>query len=217
MKSLLSLTIAILFTFSFVKAGVGEEVIKEGTITYTVITDDLDPNMAMFLTNMKMTVLFDKGNLKIDTDMGMGSVVITSNAETKSTLMLMDMLGNRYAIRTEEQAAQEEVEVTFPGETKVIAGYKCKKAVMIYQETELIFYVTDKLNVPDLNAQFPIDKLKGYPLQLELNQGPLKLTMIASEVKAEKMAKGTFDQIVPEGFEEKTMEELKTLTGGMGF
>lgn len=191
--------------------------VKEGSITYNVITDDLDPNIAAFMSNTKMTVHFDADNVRVNMDMGMGSVVMLASGKSGKTLGLFDMLGNKFAVMMEEQAGDEEVSVEFPGGTKEIAGYTCKKAVLTMQGTSLTFYVTDKLQVPDLNAQFPVSKLKGYPLQMEINQGPVKMTMIAENVSADKVDSGMFEQVIPDGFQEKTMEEFQKLTGGMGF
>jgi len=110
----------------------------EGVVTYKITYPDnkfSESQMAMFPKVMTITIKGDKAKSEIQTPMG-AQVEITNYTE-KSKVGLINMMGQKYAIpETTEQIMNDlkdepVAEVQITGETKTIAGYTCKKAVVL--------------------------------------------------------------------------------------
>lgn len=98
------------------------------------------------------------------------------------------------------------------GETKNIAGYTAKKAVMhIFGEdgtdNPMTFWYTDEIG-PAVNFLF--NGLKGVALEYSMNLGEgRQVTLTATEIKKGKVSK--VDMLLPEGYEEISNEALEAL------
>ncbi len=98
------------------------------------------------------------------------------------------------------------------GETKEVAGYTAKKAVVhVFDEdgndNQTVVWYCDEIG-PEVNPMF--NYVRGVALQstIKLGEGR-ELTMTATEVKKGKVAK--VDMLLPSGFEEISDEDFKTL------
>lgn len=100
-------------------------------------------------------------------------------------------------------------------ETKVVAGYTCKKAELTDEEGNVtVVYYTNDINIPDCNWENPVMKnIKGYPLEYSQPAGSSTIKYIAKEVKKKKIKDNEFE--IPEGFTEMTKEEAAQMGGGM--
>lgn len=98
------------------------------------------------------------------------------------------------------------------GETKDIAGYKAKKAVVHAfgeegDENKTVVWYTDEIG-PEVNPMFSF--VRGMALQTSMNLGEgRELTLTATDVKKGKVSKA--DLLLPSGFEEISDEDFKTL------
>jgi GLPGLI family protein len=105
------------------------------------------------------------------------------------------------------------VEVT--SETKEIAGYTCKKAIITIPEEdqELIVYFTEELGSGAINFDNPQFKdINGVMLEFEIpNQN---FTMKLEAVSVEKKNVPESDFTIPDGYQIKTKEELQQMFGG---
>lgn len=192
-----------------------------GTVVYNISyeMENMDPQLASFLPKtMKLTVKapFSKSEI----NMGMGSNVSIFNAETKTGVTLMDMMGQKFAIRisdaevNKELEAAGDVEVVKLDETKEIAGYACKKALVKVKETgdELIVFYTDELSTGLENSNNPIFKdIDGLMLEFQMVQKGMSMHFTAVSLDKRKVNDDEFE--VPEGFEEITKEEMESKFG----
>ena len=185
-----------------------------GFVKYTMTSDN--EQMAM-MGDIIMTNFFDKEDVAVEVDM-MGGMVLTKIYkkinDPKSTKMTMDAMGQKYEITGVDENASKGVDmadleniatVTFDKAiTKEIAGYKCYKATVTYNDDKTgEFYLTDEIKMMSSAKE---SKLKGFPLEMKIVTPEAVLELKATEV-SKNVPQGAF--IVPEGFEKVTMEEFK--------
>ena len=159
--------------------------------------------------------------------MNMGSmmkIVTITNVKEENSLMLMSgMMGNTAVRMSADDLKKgeekvEETEITFADETKEIQGYECKKAISTNEEgQESVIWYTEEIEVNKLGQNYLNNQVPGFPMEFEINQGEVKMTMVSSEFSKKldkKKAKEMFDTTIPEGYKEMTPEELSGM-GGM--
>lgn len=218
--SLLTLT----FLFSFLSFQVtAQKTIREGKLVYEITYPDmeLDANMAAMLP-VESVVYFNEDFSRTETAMGMGmSSASIVNSKTGGVTTLMDMMGTKSAIvMTEEQVKDARkksemsgVKVEVTNETKEIAGYLCKKAILKDDKSQTSFevYFTDKINsYAQMSSEWK--DLKGCPMQFTVEQGGMKFQMIAKSVSAEAVAADLFK--IPSDYKIVTQEEMMKMLGG---
>lgn len=202
----------------------------EGHISYKIDISTDDPDMQMLIGMMQgstMDVFFKDKMTRSEMKMGtMMTMTTITNETSKEVLMLMGGMAGQNAIVTtlneiDEQNPSKENPfiVTLVNETKVIEGYTCKKAILTSEEgLESVFWYTQDIEVSKKGQSYLNDQVPGFPMQFELNNGPMKMTMTVAKIEKslEKDQKSTlFDMSIPEGYKEMTMEELQSM-GGMG-
>ena len=197
-----------------------------GTIVYNITYPDskLDAQtMAMMPKTLKIKI---KGNMsRTEMSLGMGTTVIIFDSEAKSGVTLMDMMGQKFAMKmTAEDLEKEMKETPVPTvvsttETKEIAGYTCKKAIVKMKEkgseteTELVVFYTEDLASAKMNELNPLYKdIPGTMLEYAMNEKGMNMLLTAISVEKEKIADSEFE--TPEGYKEVTQSELKSMFGG---
>lgn len=222
MKRQLS-TLALSFLFSFLAFQVtAQKSIREGKLIYEISYPDmeLDANMAAMLP-VESIVYFNEDFSRTETAMGMGmSSASIVNSKTGGVTTLMDMMGTKSAIvmtdeqikdaRKKSETSGLKVEVT--NETKEIAGYECKKAILKDETSNTSFevYFTDKINsYAQMSTEWK--ELKGCPMQFTVEQGGMKFQMIAKSVSSEPVAADLFK--IPSDYKIVTQEEMMKMLG----
>lgn len=197
-----------------------------GTIVYNITYPDskMDAQtLAMMPKTLKIKI---KGNMsRTEMNMGMGTTVVIFNSETKAGVTLMDFMGQKFAMKmTPEELAKEmnetpETTVVTTTETKEIAGYTCKKAIVKMKEKgsdteiEMVVYYSEDLSTGKSNELNPIYKdIPGTMLEYSMNENGMNMFLTAISVEKEKIADSEFE--TPEGFKEVTKEDLKGMFGG---
>ena len=202
--------------------------ITEGSIKYNVEVSSTNPELEMQLAMLQGSTfaLFFQGDLT-RSEMNMGSmmkIVTITNVKEENSLMLMSgMMGNTAVRMSADDLKKgeekvEETEITFSDETKEIQGYECKKAISTNEEgQESVIWYTEEIEVNKLGQNYLNNQVPGFPMEFEINQGEVKMTMVSSEFSKKldkKKAKEMFDTTIPEGYKEMTPEELSGM-GGM--
>lgn len=190
----------------------------EGVITYNIEYNDLPEEMKGFETMLPQeTVMKIKGeNTRTEQNTGMGSTVSIFSGDLGSTTTLMNMMGQKVAIKGGEKEAaekQEELNIVYHDESKDIAGYKCKKATITIQGEPIVIYYTEEINTKQVSSQYK--GLKGFPMEYEVNNQGINMTMVVKEVKKEKISDSEFS--IPDDYQLMTVEEFqKQMSGQMG-
>lgn len=221
MKQLKNLLL--LFILLTIAAGAdAQQKLSEGKVTFEIAygdTDLPDETMAMMPTEMDMYFKNDKSRVEMSMGMGMNQTMIFDN-KARTMTMLMDMMGNKIAVKNTEEDIKKQKEkngkkdnkIEFTNETKQIAGYTCKKAKVTNDEGSFDLYYTDDIVIKDGDWNSDFKDIKGFPMQYQMNQGKMQMTMTAKKVTAQAVEDKMFT--VPADYKEKTPEELQKMFGG---
>jgi len=192
-----------------------------GYISYDIKTlGEVEPAMAAQLPTENL-VYFNGAKTRIEQKSAMGSTVIISNIETKEQIVLIDIMGQKYALKSskeETENAQSQIPkgtVTMGTETKTIAGYNCKKADFTQDGKTSAIWITDEINLNNSNWQTQYKDVEGVMLeynQITGQEGEINLLITAKEVKKEKVKDSMFT--VPAGYQEMSLTEFKKMFGG---
>jgi len=193
------------------------KLITEGKVNYKVDAKSLDPAVAQFLQNLSMVVYFSGDKLRVDMNMGLlGTTTTISDGKTGKTLTLMNMMGNKLAVNEMPEEAKElQWTVENTGAVKTIAGHECRKTLLKTDQVNLVYYVTDQIASPKIKSEFQLDKLDGFPLEMQMNNNGLSFTMIATSVVPQAVPASTFSLEIPSGYELMSPEDMLQMLGGM--
>ena len=196
-----------------------------GVIVYNITypEGDMDPQMAaMMPKTMKMKVKGAKSRTEIS--MGMGNTIAIFDGETKTGVTLMDIMGQKFAMKISSDEIEKELEdqpdidINVTSETKEIAGYSCKKAIVKVKdgkdETEMVVYFTEELGTGGINYNNnPVFKdIDGVMLEYSIDEKDINMTFTAISVDKKKISDSEFE--IPEGYKEISASELKNMFGG---
>lgn len=220
MKKINILSLSLIAAFIMLGMGMTAKDFK-GVITYKVsvtgsaVTDEIK---AMMPKTMTLKVKDNKSRSEMI--MGMGTTVAISDAETKTTIALIDMMGQKIAVKSTMEDIQKELDespeftVEKSSETKEILGYKCKKAIIRSDEgTEIIVFYTDELGSGSTYFDDPqFKEIDGLMLEFELPNEGMSMKFTATNIEKKTISDSEFE--IPEGYQVKTREEMQGMFGG---
>lgn len=197
----------------------------EGVITYKITYPDnkfTESQMAMFPKILTVAIKGEKSRTDIQT--GMGNTIEISDYTTKTKTTLMDMMGQKYAIRSTWEEIQKEMDLEAKGqvqltsETKMVAGYNCKKAIVTVDDkgTKYTFdvYYSNELGPKAANFDNPLYKdIDGVLLEFSMHTPQFTMKFTASAVEKKSVPSKDFD--IPADYTLTTKEELRSKFGGM--
>lgn len=179
---------------------------------YENLSDEIKPMESMLPKSISIEVKENMSKTITPNAMG-GETTILSNSESGETITLMNMMGMKYAIKSNsnDKKPEDKPEVELVDETKEILGYTCKKAIITDKdgnETE-IFY-SEELN--DVSFSGNVEGINGFPMETIISQEMFTMIQTASKIEKKKIKKIKLE--VPSEFEVKTLEELQKIMGG---
>ncbi len=195
----------------------------EGVIVYEISFPNLqldERTKALMPKEMKLYIKGNQQRLEMAQTTSVKSVTIT-DSQTQTSTILMDMMGKKLAMKVGKEDVEKELaktkmpKIEYGDATKMIAGYACKKADMIYEDgKKSTIYFTDQIQMENYNVNwnYQLPQLKGFPLEFEMDQKGTKMKMSAVKVSKELVPITLF--MVPEGYQEVTREQLQGAFGG---
>lgn len=204
--------------------------VKEGYIVYDMKMEGIPAEQAAMIGDMEMKVTFKNGKSLNE----MTSMMFTNQTlvDDNGMLMLMEQMGNKIAVKQTKEEMEKEASKTkdktpdpkieYVNETKTIAGYECKKAIITMvdknkKEEKMEMWYCEKFENPNKEGkgrgQAVMKGLKGMPFEYSGGQGGMKFKMVAKEVSEEPVADSKFN-LSTEGYKMMTMDELKAMQGG---
>lgn len=195
-----------------------------GTVTYSLSYegDGLTPaQLAMMPTSIK-TKMFDDMS---STEMVMGAIAQTyiSNPAKDKLIILIEGMGKKLAIEKKyseiksiaDSAKTFTVQYELKDETKVIAGYTCKKAVVTQtpkegtEGEEIIYsiYYCPELGNAESNKDSDLAGIPGLLMEFKEIKDGITTTYTVSEIK--KGGVSELDFLLPEGFKVVTEEQIQ--------
>lgn len=202
-KKIPLLFFGIVLTFSFVSCsdGVNETSISEGVIEYDAqVVDKSHPMAGLAPSTMSM---YFKKNLYCSemSTMGMFNSKFVANPNTKTFTTMVKILNDKNAciegvkeIKADIEAHKLILEET--KETKVIAGYKCKKvkATSVTDPSDTFdVYYTDEFRVKNANYSTPYENLKGLVMVFRLEKFGMEMEFTAKSVKKVEVPDAMFE------------------------
>lgn len=163
----------------------------------------------------EMTIYIKENKSKVEQNQMMGKQVVVSDLGQQNGFMEMEMAGQkiRMNISTEEfkKEAENVPDIEYLDESKTIAGYPCKKAIMKDESGNLTMTVfcTDKISN---KAQKQFIGLKGFPLSYTMTQQGMTLEMSATEVIKQSVSDDIFNK--SDGYKDITQADLQKMMGG---
>lgn len=204
--------------------------IKEGYVLYDMKIEGMPAEQAAMLGDMETKVTFKNGKslTEITSMMFTQQIVV----DDQGMLMLMEQMGNKYAIKQTKEEMDKEAakakdkpadpKIEYFNETKTIAGYECKKAVVTVvgkdkKEEKTEIWYCEKFENPNKEGkgrgQNVMKGLNGMPFEYSGGQGAMKFKMVAKEVSTDPVSDSKF-ALSTEGYKILTAEELKAMQGG---
>jgi GLPGLI family protein len=196
----------------------------DGVITYKITYPDSkfsETQLNMF--PKVMTVSIKGSKARTEMAIGGGTQIVILDYIAKTKVALINMMGQKYALKQnvqdieKENADQPKGTVVVTNETKNISGYVCKKAVVTTNDdgvkSTVDVWFTEELGGKDANFDNPMYKdINGVMLEFYIKNP--QFTMKLSATSIEKKAVAAKDFEIPEGYTPTTKEELKSKFGG---
>ena len=196
-----------------------------GTIEYEITYPgaELDPVTAASLpTSLSMTISGKKS--RVEMQQGMMNIIKINNAETMSSVSLLDIMGQKYAIKTTKEEIEEQMakmppaKITITEESKEIAGKKTTKAVIVFSSedgtevTEEVYFCPE-IGGNSFNFDTQYKDINGGLLEYRIESQDIVMLFTAKEIKSKKIKDTSF--MIPTDYQEVSAEELMEIFGGM--
>ncbi len=218
-KSLLTVILFFISIQTFSQAS--KHQLSSGKITFDISYPDskLDEET---LANLPVEAImkFKDDLIRVEVSMAMGKTTIISNNKTGNGTMLMDMMGNKIAMEMNKEdmmkdkgnSPKPKVELT--RESKDIAGYSCKKAIVTVGTSDgdksFDAWFTNDLKVRN-SFSSQIEGIDGFLMEFQTVQNGMSMKMKANHV--DPLAIDDSEFIIPDGYKKLSKEDLKKMTG----
>lgn len=187
---------------------------------------------AATLAQMPKTTTYKIFGNKFMYEVAQGPTVMTfiTNGDSKTKLMLLDVMGQKFVIKTSKEEVEKALldtvktptpKIQYLNDTKEILGYKVKKAesTIIGNEgadtVKIVYWYTEEFDMSQANSISDNFKgINGIPLQFIVYTKGIEMNYLAKEVK--KGGVKDTDFLQPADYKETTMEELMNMFGGGG-
>ncbi len=196
----------------------------DGVITYKISYPDSKFSEAQLNMFPKVMTVSVKGSkARTEMNVGGGTTVEILDYVAKTKVTLINMMGQKFAIKQtkqemeKENAEQPKGTVNVSNDTKNIAGYTCKKAIVTSDEdgvkTTFEVWFTEEIGGKDANFDNPLYKdINGVMMEFIIKTPQITMKLIATGV--EKKAVSAKDFEIPAEYTLTTQEELKSKFGG---
>lgn len=194
----------------------------KGTITYSISYSGEGITPAMVANAPKSTKVKVMGN-KTSAEIVNGPMVLTiiQNPEFNSFYQLIEFGDKKYAVKKSldeinaDSLRKYDTEIDLVNETKIIAGYECKKAVVTFiprdtadgEEQIFNFYYSTDLGDANTNSDSEFSEIPGLLLEYYNLQGNLITKFVATNVKKGGVKETDF--LIPTDYKVLTEEELQ--------
>jgi hypothetical protein len=152
---------------------------------------------------------------------GMTTVTIDDFTE-KTSVSLLNMMGQKYAIKQttaeiEKEAATEgQTSVELSDETKVIAGYTCKKVMVTVNDdgakTTFEGWYSSELGSKQVNFKSLYKDVDGAMLEFLMKNREVNMKFTATSIEKKSLPAKDFE--IPSDYTLTTQDELKSKFGG---
>jgi len=196
-----------------------------GTVVFDVKVEGDVPEQAksMMPTEATFKLATDKQSMVMN--FGMMEQKSIYDATTQESSSMMNVMGQKFVIKmtaaqVKEQRAKtmEVVGIKPTTDTKVIAGFTCKKAIVTTKvngaDATTEVYYTDDIDMTKFAFANTFPGLTGFPLEYTMSQGPMSFKMVCRSIKKETIPATEF--AISSDYKQVTADELRNMFGGGG-
>ncbi len=191
----------------------------KGTITYQVTYPEANISAAQAASMpQSVTMKFNGNKTRAEINMSELSQVLLLDSDAKSTIVLVNINGQKAAINPKkgERSLGKEPVVEPAGESKEIAGYVCKKANIHFGDEKskaspIEVYYSDEIGNNKVFYDNEYRNLIGIPLEFKYKMQGMNMLLTATKVESGRVANREFE--VPSDYKEMTPEELRQMFG----
>ncbi|MDP4280979.1 MAG: DUF4412 domain-containing protein [Bacteroidota bacterium] len=195
----------------------------EGVITYKITYPDskyTESQLAMFPKTLTVSIKGEKSRTEINSSMG--AQIQIMDYSNKSVISLVNVMGQKYAIRQTPDEVKKAMEkepkgtVKVTDETKVIAGYNCKKAIVSVnddgEKTDYEVYFTTEMGAVNPNFDQGIYRdVNGVMMEFLQKSPQISMKFTATSVEKKSISSKEFE--IPSDYTITTMDEMKSKFG----
>jgi GLPGLI family protein len=219
MKKSISLALSILvvsFFFDSCSNPTNPKFISEGIIEYKATP--VDPNNSMAaLAPSKMLVKFKDNFSEAEMTAGMGlfATSFISDPGKKQFIHLVKLINQKFALVMAGDSVKKDVDadpkpiIELLSDTRIIAGYNCKKAKISYADKSIpgfdVWY-TKELNIQNPNWSNPFHDIDGVLLEYQLKRYGLELRFTCTSVSKAAVDESLFE--LPSDYKIITKKEM---------
>lgn len=200
--------------------------VDEGTIEYDIVyLDDSKSNPLISLLPTEMTLKFKNNNYitKIEGWMGIFSMAGIYNVTKKTNSAILKIMNEKYHYETTldgpsfgfDSLPSFKIEQT--NETKVIANYTCKKALIKFEDNSVWknfeIYYTDDIGLENPNKNNPFSEIKGVILDYRMAFQKIKMSLVAKKVEGIEIPDEEFD--IPAGYSKVPKEKMEEVISNL--
>lgn len=194
----------------------------EGKIVYEITLDGEVEGMMAAMLPSEIVMKFKGSKCRTEMVTAMAeNITLSDQKDPNSGLILLDVMGSKYAMKVDPAKVEEqkkslpEFEIITSTETKEIAGYICKKAIMKNKSNneETYIYYSEELPYLENSLTSQYKNISGMPLEFNTKLNGITMTIKAKSIEKLKIADSEF--VASSEYKLVTEEQLmKELSGG---
>lgn len=179
-------------------------VVAEVTLVYSIEVvneKQLDVDAVAQLKQSSKTIYIKGNNSRVDLYSPAFSQSLIYSKGTGTAVILREMGGNKFLTKLDAKGWNKKNEkffgmmIKYPGDTKTILGYECKKAILQLQDgsTFSVFFTT-AISPSVKEFEFQFKDIPGFVLQYEAMDGYTdKIIYTATKINLNPVAASKFD------------------------
>lgn len=179
-----------------------QKTISEGTIVYDMVIQagNMAPQKGDALDGASTTVFLKGNSSRTDMVSALGNETTIHDAKTGNAVILKSYSGQKLMITLTKEnwqskyKAYAENKFDLEQETKLIAGYTCKKAVAKMADgMSFIVYYSPDLVVANKEYDPTFSNLPGLAMEYEIISGNMKFRYVVSKISFDPVQMSKFD------------------------
>ncbi len=192
---------------------------SEGTIVYEIYyLENEDDNPLISLLPKTMTLHFKNNNTvsKIEGYLGLFEFAFINNIEEQINATLLKILDKKFMYQTIPGKASfgydqmQGVEIEMLNQTKIILGYNCQLARVIYKnKVPFDMYFTHEINIEKPNQSNPFKKIDGVLLDFQIKLNNINMRLLAKSITEENISPKEF--AVPPEYKKVSKDDMQKI------
>ncbi|MFH2094583.1 MAG: hypothetical protein ABIJ16_02690 [Bacteroidota bacterium] len=196
--------------------------LDQGIVEYeiTYLEDDKqNPIISLLPTTMEFKFKDNNYSQKVEGWMGIFSMAGLCNKDKNEYSALLKIMSDRYVYQGKAAFGYDEfsgMKIEFTKETKVIAGFTCKEANIVFPNKEyedFKIYYTEEIELENPNFFNPFKEIPGVILEYQYEMFDITTKLIAIRVEKIEITDDEFE--VPADYKKVEKEEMEEVINNL--